>query len=205
MARSVDTSAQRWTRVLAAMDDAFALHATQVRKHREVPYVGHLLGVASIVIDDGGDEDQVIAALLHDAAEDQGGARVLTEIARRFGRRVAGIVEACSDTLESPKPPWEPRKRAWLASIPTAPPESWRVMLADKLHNARSVRTDVAGEGWTALDAFTGGREGTLWYYRSAAEQLAAVEPGRLADELKRTVADIEATLRAATTNREGP
>ncbi|MCU1430476.1 MAG: metal dependent phosphohydrolase [Actinomycetia bacterium] len=187
------------------MDYAFVLHADQRRKQRDVPYVGHLLGVASIVMDDGGDEDQVVAALLHDAAEDQGGRRVLTEISRRFGPRVSAIVEACSDTLESPKPPWRPRKEAWLASIAGAPPESWRVMLADKLHNARATVTDVHAEGVAALDLFNGGREGTVWYYRSAAEELARVAPGLLADELRRTVGELDATLRAATTDREGP
>ncbi len=192
------------------MDYAFELHMNQRRKQHDVPYVGHLLGAASIVIDDGGDEDQVVAALLHDGPEDQGGRRVLTEISRRFGPRVAGIVEACSDTLDATtpgaeKPPWRPRKEAWLARVPSAPAESWRVMLADKLHNARAVLGDLHAAGPAVLDRFRGGRDGTLWYYRSSADALALVQPGPLAAELSRTVAELEATLRAATADREGP
>src|SRR5690242_11256078 len=162
-----DLSVGRTVRVLAAVELAFALHGDQRRKLTGVPYVGHLLGVASIVIDDGGDEDQVVAALLHDAAEDQGGRRVLTEIRRRFGPRVAAIVDACTDTYETPKPPWRPRKEAWLARLPDQPPEVWRVALADKLHNARATLAEVRAHGSAALEAFNGGREGTVWYYRA--------------------------------------
>jgi (p)ppGpp synthase/HD superfamily hydrolase len=178
--------------VVAAVEYAFELHGDQRRKQADVPYVGHLLGAAAIVMDDGGDDDEVIAALLHDAPEDQGGRRVLTEIGRRFGPRVASIVDACTDTYVSPKPPWRDRKEAWLARIPTIPDDAVRVALADKLHNARSVVTALRTSGIESLDAFHGGREGTLWYYRAVAEALATRAPGPLADELLRTVDGME-------------
>jgi (p)ppGpp synthase/HD superfamily hydrolase len=193
-----DWSGERWTRVVAAVELAFALHADQRRKQGGAPYIGHLLAVAAIVTEDGGDEDQIVAALLHDAPEDQGGQRVLTDIRRRFGPRVAGIVDACTDTYENPKPPWRPRKEAWLARLPERPPESWRVALADKLHNVRSVTADVRRYGLAALDVFSGGRDGTVWYYRAAADALAQLEPGPLADELVRAVADLESLAGAA-------
>jgi (p)ppGpp synthase/HD superfamily hydrolase len=181
-----------WSRVVAAVEFAFELHGDQRRKQADVPYVGHLLGAASIVIDDGGDDDQVIAALLHDAPEDQGGQRVLTEIGRRFGPRVVMIVDACTDTYVSPKPPWRERKEAWLARVPSMPGDAVRVALADKVHNARSVVAALRASGISSLDAFRGGRDGTLWYYRAVAEALAARAPGPLAGELLRTVDEME-------------
>jgi (p)ppGpp synthase/HD superfamily hydrolase len=183
---------RRSSRVVAAVEFAYELHADQRRKQADVPYTGHLLGVASIVIDGGGDDDQVIAALLHDAPEDQGGRRVLTEIGRRFGPRVVAIVDACTDTYDSPKPPWRPRKEAWLARLASVPDEALLVILADKLHNARAVVLALRTDGVTSLDAFRGGREGTIWYYRAAAEVLASRAPGPLVDELCRTVDEME-------------
>jgi (p)ppGpp synthase/HD superfamily hydrolase len=183
---------RRWSRVVAAIEFAFELHGQQRRKQADVPYVGHLLGAAAIVIDDGGDDDQVIAALLHDAPEDQGGRRVLTEIGRRFGPRVVMIVDACTDTYASPKPPWRARKEAWVARLPTLPDDAVRVVFADKLHNARSVVTALRVSGVESLDAFHGGRAGTLWYYRAVANALATRAPGLLADELLRTVDEME-------------
>ncbi len=178
--------------MVAAVELAFELHGDQRRKQADVPYVGHLLATAAIVIDDGGDDDQVIAALLHDAPEDQGGRRVLTEIGRRFGPRVAAIVDACTDTFESPKPPWRARKEAWVARIPTMPEDALRVVLADKLHNARSIVATLRTSGIGSLDVFRGGRDGTLWYYRAVADALAARTPGPLAEELRETVGEME-------------
>jgi (p)ppGpp synthase/HD superfamily hydrolase len=192
-----ERTAGRWVRVVAATELAFELHAGQRRKGGEqAPYVGHLLGVASIVVDDGGDEDQVVAALLHDAPEDQGGRRTLTEIRRRFGPRVAAIVDACTDTYDSPKPPWRERKEAWLARLATVPDEALRVIAADKLHNARATVADLRSDGVAALDVFTGGRDGTLWYYRAVSDRLRERAPGRLTDELARTVGEMERLAR---------
>jgi (p)ppGpp synthase/HD superfamily hydrolase len=184
--------AQPWARLVAAAELAAAWHGAQRRKVGGVPYVGHLLGVAGLVLDDGGDEDQAVAALLHDAAEDQGGRATLDEIRARFGERVAAIVEACTDTFDTPKPPWRPRKEAWLARLATVPDDAVRVVLADKLHNARSVVAELRTHGAGVLDAFRGGRGGTPWYYRRVVEELGPRAPGPLVDELRRTVAEME-------------
>ncbi len=118
---------------------AAQLHREQRRKGSNVPYVSHLLAVSSLVIEHGGDEDQAIAALLHDAIEDQGGPRARAEILRRFGERVTGIVEGCTDSQTIPKPPWKERKLAYIAGISEKSPSVLLVCAADKLHNARSI------------------------------------------------------------------
>jgi GTP pyrophosphokinase len=148
---------------------ALELHAEQKRKGSQTPYVAHLLSVAALVIEDGGDEDQAIAGLLHDAVEDQGGRETMDAIRRRFGDRVAAIVHGCTDTYESPKPPWRQRKEAYLAHLAAASPEVRRVSLADKLHNSRSIMTDLLN-GKNVWERFNGGKDGTMWYYRSLLE-----------------------------------
>jgi (p)ppGpp synthase/HD superfamily hydrolase len=148
---------------------ALELHAEQKRKGSGTPYVAHLLSVAALVIEDGGDEDQAIAGLLHDAVEDQGGRETMDAIRRRYGERVADIVHGCTDTYESPKPPWRQRKQAYLERLATASPEVRRVSLADKLHNSRSILTDLL-RGEPVWERFRGGKDGTLWYYRSLLE-----------------------------------
>ncbi len=140
----------------------------------------------------GGSEDQAIAALLHDAVEDQGGAATRAEIARRFGETVAAIVDGCTDTDVIPKPPWRERKEQYVAHVRQAPPEVRRVSVADKLHNARAIVADLRCGGPATLDRFTGGREGTIWYYRSlvGAYREAGADP--LVDELQRVVEQME-------------
>lgn len=150
-----------------ALDYALELHGDQQRKGSDTPYVAHLLAVASLVLEDGGDEEQAIAALLHDAPEDQGGRETLEAIRQRFGDRVADIVHGCTDTYESPKPPWRQRKEDYLEHLKIAPVEVRRVSLADKLHNARSILTDLLRSGEDVWERFNGGKDGTLWYYRS--------------------------------------
>jgi (p)ppGpp synthase/HD superfamily hydrolase len=173
---------------------AYDLHRGQVRKgSKGIPYIGHLLGVTSIVIEDGGDEDEAIAALLHDGPEDQGGKATLERIRNEFGDRVAGIVEGCSDTLEDPKPPWRERKEAYLAHLEHAQPEVLRVSLADKLHNARSILSDYREVGEELWSRFNGTREESLWYYKSLVEIFARRYSGQLAEELETTVSEIEA------------
>lgn len=155
---------------------AFQLHNGQERKGSQTPYIAHLLGVASLVLEDGGDEDEAIAALLHDAPEDQGGLETLEQIRTRFGERVASIVDGCTDTYETPKPPWRSRKEDDLAHLPAASPSVWRVSLADKLHNARTILVDLRLRGEPVWQRFKGGKTGSLWYYRSLVnifEQLA--------------------------------
>ncbi len=173
---------------------ATQLHREQCRKGSNVPYVSHLLAVSSLVIEHDGDEDQAIAALLHDAIEDQGGPKARARILRRFGERVTRIVDGCTDSQADPKPPWRARKEAFIAGISEKSPSVQLVCAADKLHNARCIlsdyrKVDVGEKVWRR---FEGRREGTLWYYRELANAL--VQSGRtpLVDELERVVGEIE-------------
>lgn len=146
---------------------ATRLHTNQVRKGARIPYIAHLLAVTALVLEDGGDEDQAIAALLHDAVEDQGGIETLDVIRRRFGVRVAHIVEGCSDSFKYPKPPWWERKVNYLRHLREADIDVLRVSLADKLHNACSILRDLQQNGDVIWERFKGGKDGTIWYYRS--------------------------------------
>ena len=175
-----------------ALAYAFALHREQRRKGSDIPYVAHLLAVAALVLEAGGTQEEAIAALLHDAPEDQGGEATLDEIRRRFGEGVASIVAACCDTMESPKPPWRARKEAYLAHLCHVSPSVRLVSTADKVHNARAILDDYRRLGEGLWSRFNGGREGTLWYYRALVDTLVATGGGRLVDELTRTVAEME-------------
>ena len=152
-----------------ALTYASSAHRTQVRKGSNIPYVSHLLGVASLALEIGADEDQAIAALLHDAVEDQGGRPRLEDIQTRFGERVAAIVADCTDSWEEPKPEWRQRKEAYIASLAAKHPDSLLVSLADKMHNATAINADLAVHGPAVWDRFTGGQEGSLWYYSELA------------------------------------
>ena len=180
------------TRFEEALIFATRLHAGQVRKGTNTPYIAHLLAVTSLVLEYGGDEDEAIAALLHDAVEDQGGQATLDEIRRRFGDRVAEIVVGCTDAWTTPKPPWRERKEAYLAHLPQASASVRLVSAADKLHNARSILDDYRALGESLWSRFNGGKEGTLWYYRSLVEIFRAAGPFPLAEELDRVVSEIE-------------
>ena len=146
---------------------AAKLHTGQYRKGTSIPYVAHLLGVASLALDYGGTEDEAIAALLHDAVEDQGGERTAKLIHRRFGRVVADIVEGCSDTDVVPKPPWKERKVVYLRHLRDASLSIRFVSACDKLHNLRAILSDYKSEGEGLWQRFNGKKDGTLWYYRS--------------------------------------
>lgn len=154
----------------AAVTLARTLHADQARKGTKVAYLSHLLGVASLVMEYGGDEDQVIAALLHDAVEDAGGAPTEAAIRDQFGDRVADIVRACSDTDVMPKPPWEERKRAYLEHLVGVDDTTLLVSLADKVHNARSLASDLSVHGDALWDRFHASSEQSHWYYDSLAD-----------------------------------
>jgi len=175
-----------------ALQYAAQLHAGQVRKVSGEPYVAHLLGVASIALDYGADEAEAIAALLHDAVEDQGGAAVGEEIGRRFGPAVAAIVIGCTDADTFPKPPWQERKEAFLARLEHCSPSIRLVTAADKLHNARSLLRDLRQKGKVVWNHFKGGREKTLWYYRAVVEVLQRSGTSPLVEELDRTVTELE-------------
>lgn len=171
---------------------AALLHREQRRKGSGVPYVSHLLAVASLVIENGGDENQAIAALLHDAIEDQGGEKRRDEILRCFGEDVTEIVEGCTDSVADPKPPWKARKLAWIAAIDEKPASVLLVCAADKLHNARCILSDYRTVGEELWERFTGGREGTLWYYGALADALVRAGRTPLVDELVRVAGEIE-------------
>lgn len=179
-------------RFLDGLTYATELHAQQARKGTRVPYVAHLLGVASIVLAEGGDEEMAIAALLHDAVEDQGGKPTLREIERRFGRRVARLVEACTDADTIPKPPWKDRKTRYIAAIRNESADARLISAADKLHNARDILADYRQHGDEVWKRFRGGQKGTLWYYRSLVEAFRAAGSNRLVDELDRVVTELE-------------
>ena len=170
---------------------AARLHRGQQRKGSGAPYISHLLAVTALVIEHGGDEDVAIAAVLHDAVEDQGGAETLAEIKRRFGGRVAAIVDGCSDTDQTPKPPWRERKEAFLASLSEASPDVKLVVAADKLHNTSSTLDGLRSEGPIVWELFRGGREGSLWYYRKAVEALRGGAPEPLVRRLAAVVDEL--------------
>ena len=167
-------------------------HATQTRKRTSVPYISHLMSVAGLVLEAGGDEDQAIAALLHDVVEDCGGKPLLEEVARRFGPRVANIVDGCTDAHTIPKPPWKQRKLDYLALLRNASDDIRLVSAADKLHNVRAILTDHRAEGDSVWERFSGRREGTLWYYRAVLDILLEGKPNRLISELERAVIELE-------------
>ncbi|MEH2004190.1 HD domain-containing protein [Nostoc sp.] len=179
-------------RFTAALIYATQLHANQVRKGSGVPYVAHLLGVASIALEYGANEDEAIAALLHDAIEDQGGAATRSEIRRRFGDNVTAIVDGCTDDDTTPKPPWRQRKEAYIAHIPTASPSVLLVSLADKLYNAQSILKDYRVLGESVWERFQGRKEGTLWYYRALVDAFRKTESSVIIEELERVIAQIE-------------
>ena len=169
---------------------ASRLHGDQYRKGTRIPYITHLLAVAAIVGENGGTENEVVAALLHDAPEDQGGLATLEDIRDRFGDQVAEIVEGCTDTYEDPKPPWRERKESYLAHLAGASDSVRLVSSADKLHNARTVLSDYRVLGEDLWERFNGGRGGTLWYYRAIVDVLK--NEGPVVEELDRVVTELE-------------
>jgi GTP pyrophosphokinase len=175
-----------------ALTFATRLHANQFRKGNEVPYIAHLLAVAALVLENGGNEDEVIAALLHDAIEDQGGAATREEIRKRFGDAVVNIVNGCTDAETMPKPPWRARKEIYLEHLRTASPSVRLVSAADKLHNTRTILNDYRAFGEAVWSRFNGGKEGTLWYYREFIYALKAGHATPLLDELERVVLELE-------------
>jgi (p)ppGpp synthase/HD superfamily hydrolase len=183
--------------LLTAAFDSALLYATQVhggqtRKGTPVPYVSHLLGVAALVLEDGGDEDEAIAALLHDACEDQGGWSRLLDIRARFGERVGDVVEALTDSFEQPKPPWRDRKEAYLEHLRNEEDQGvLRVSLADKVNNSRAIVMDLRELGPSVWDRFNAGRDDQLWWYDSLVEAFRGRTGSPLEVELERTVAEL--------------
>lgn len=189
-------------------DDAFLyahqLHGSQLRKGARVPFIAHVMAVTALVLEHGGDEDQAVAALLHDTVEDHPReGRTSAEILERFGERVHRIVIAMTDSDpnaadEAAKGPWHERKRSYLRHLAEAPADVLLVAAADKLHNARAVYEDYREDGEAIWARFTVGRDDQLWYYKSLAEVFrgaAAGAPLRLVDELTRTVGSLETLI----------
>jgi (p)ppGpp synthase/HD superfamily hydrolase len=163
-------------RFFAAIAYASDAHKEQVRKSTDIAYISHPFGVASLVIEAGGDEDQAIAGLLHDVAEDCGGEPRLTEIAEKFGDRVAHIVRGCSDSLvveEDKKAPWRDRKEAHIEHLRSSNSDVLLVTAADKTHNARAISTDIQSIGNKVWDRFNSDQEQILWYYKSVYQVLS--------------------------------
>jgi (p)ppGpp synthase/HD superfamily hydrolase len=173
-------------------------HAGQHRKGTTVPYLAHLLSVAGLVLEAGGDEDLAIAALLHDVVEDCGGAPMLQEIRCRFGKRVAHVVDGCTDTDLDPKPPWLQRKKDYIAHLRTADADTRLVSAADKLHNVRSIVATYREIGGRVWERFHGKRDGTLWYYRTLLDEFQRKRSSPLIRELERAVIELEAVVTPA-------
>ncbi len=180
------------TRFCDALAYAATLHADQRRKVSGVPYVAHLLSVAGIALHYGADENEAIAALLHDAIEDQGGATTREAIRRRFGRAVVEIVDGCTDADTVPKPPWRQRKEAYLARLRHSPAPVRLVLASDKLDNTRALLHEYRLRGESLWGCFRGGRDGTLWYYRAVADVLRESGTTPVVEELDRTVSQLE-------------
>lgn len=193
----METTQPRLSRTFfEALHYAAELHNNQVRKGGEIPYIGHLLSVAGLVLEADGNETQAIAALLHDAAEDQGGAAVLAEIQARFGPAVAAIVDECSDTVEIPKPPWQQRKQSYIDHLGSASDDAILVSLADKLDNARAILRDVRGVGSALWERFSvNDPRQHLWYYRSLFTVYERRNHTWMVAELGRVLDEIEAEI----------
>jgi (p)ppGpp synthase/HD superfamily hydrolase len=193
---SQTTSSRLTPAFVEAVRYAAEKHATQTRKASGIPYLGHLLSVAGLVLEAGGTETQAIAALLHDAAEDQGGEETLAEIREKFGADVATIVDECSDTFETPKPPWRQRKESYIRHLPDASDDAVLVSLADKLDNARAILRDFRVHGDELWRRFTvQDPQLHLWYYRSLLEVYTERVDNWMVDELRDVIDALEGAI----------
>lgn len=190
---SETTSPRLASRFADALTYAADLHNGQVRKGGQIPYLGHLLSVAGLVIEADGSETQAIAALLHDAAEDQGGEATLAEIEARFGQQVATIVAECSDTFETPKPPWRERKERYIAHLDQTSQDTILISLADKLDNARAILRDLQTHGSDLWERFNvKDPQQHLWYYRSLLAEYERRSDSWMVGELQRVLLQLE-------------
>jgi (p)ppGpp synthase/HD superfamily hydrolase len=190
-------------RFLRAFLFAADQHSGQTRKASTIPYITHLMGVASLVLEAGGDEGLAIGALLHDVVEDCGGAPMLKEVRRRFGRRVAKVVDGCTDADTRPQAPWRERKENYIAHLKKADADTRLVAAADKLNNVRSILSDYRAIGESVWSRFNGGREGTLWYYRTLRDEFLRHKQNRITRELELAVTELE-SLAAGGSSSDG-
>ena len=167
-------------------------HAGQTRKQSAIPYLSHLLAVTALVLEGGGDEEMAMAALLHDVVEDCGGMPILREVRKMFGTRVAHIVEGCTDSFTDPKLPWIVRKAEYLKRLKHEDAETRLVSASDKLHTVRTVIADYRTDGESIWKRFSGGRDGTLWYYRALNAEFQRRKPNRITRELAIALHDLD-------------
>ncbi len=184
-------------RFLKAFSFAAEKHSGQTRKASTIPYIAHLMGVASLALEAGGDEDIAIAALLHDVVEDCGGAAMLKEVRRRFGKHVAEMVDGCTDADTEPKPPWRERKEKYIGRLKKESADTRLVSASDKLNNIRSIISDYRAIGESVWARFNGGREGTLWYYRTLRDEFLRSKPNRVTREFDLAVKELESMIQA--------
>ncbi len=171
---------------------ATRIHGGKPRKKTRIPYIAHILGVTAIALEYGASETEAIAALLHDAVEDCGGAKRRRDIERKFGKKVARIVEGCTDTDQTPKPPWLERKKAYVAHVRHASMPTKLVSASDKLHNIRAILMDYRQEGERLWSRFNGGKHGALWYYRALVNAFSGTRIQPLVEEIDRTLSELE-------------
>lgn len=191
-ARNKKRSVRLGPRFLRAFHFAAEMHSGQTRKASSIPYITHLMGVASLVLEAGGDEDLAIAALLHDVVEDCGGVPMLKEVRRRFGKRVADVVDGCTDAYEIPKPPWRDRKESYIRRLRKENADTRLVSAADKLNNVRSILSDYRIVGEAVWSRFNGGRDGTLWYYRTLRDEFLRSKHNRIVRDFDLAVCELE-------------
>jgi len=189
-------------RFLRAFSFAAKKHAGQFRKASTIPYIAHLMGVASLVLEAGGDEDLAIAGLLHDVVEDCGGAPMLKEVRQRFGSRVAKMVAGCTDADVYPKPPWRERKEKYIQRLKGENTDTRLVSAADKLNNVRSILSDYRAIGESVWSRFNGGREGTLWYYRTLRDEFLRHKANRITRDFDLAVRELESLAAKQTSAR---
>ena len=171
---------------------AYEKHRGQARKASRIPYISHLMGVASLVLEAGGDEDLAAAALLHDVVEDCGGRPMLKQVQRLFGKRVAEVVDGCTDAYTTPKPTWRKRKESYIRRLKKEDAGTRLVSAADKLNNLRSILSDYREIGESVWSRFNGGRDGTIWYYRTLRDEFLRKDKNRIATDLDRAVKELE-------------
>jgi (p)ppGpp synthase/HD superfamily hydrolase len=193
------TSVHLGYRFIQAVDYARHLHI-QTRKGSGIPVMAHLLGVASLVLGEASHvdfpvtEDMEIAAILHDAVEDHGGALRLRDIEYNFGTAVARMVEGLSDTFaDNPdvKEPWEARKRSYIARLRREAPDVQLISAADKLYNARTILDDYRKIGPEVWTRFKRGRDQQLWYFSALLEVFEQSRTNRIVEELRRVVGEL--------------
>jgi len=188
---TIQPTVQLTDRFEQALIYAYHLHRHQVRKVSSVPYISHLLSVAALVLEDGGNEDEAIAALLHDAIEDQGGLPTRAAIYEQFGEQVGAIVDGCTEWDELPKPPWKVRKLRYLENLRWASSSVRRVSLADKLHNLRSLLSDWQMSGDRIWLEFNSPPAEMLWFYQSLMHAYSNLNENRMMEDFKQAVTEL--------------